>query len=342
MVNDNNLVKPLKSWRNSANHYKHAMGDQWYRLISIIQNEITHSTFKFFRDRSMYSVCLPVTTGSITSPMGLGSDSLPVKVNLHGKETYLADSMQFHLEYMLRYLDKGVHYLMPTFRGEDADERHLCQFYHSEAEIVGDLEDVVNLIEEYIHTLCVDMLDNAGDAIKKIAGTTDHIKAVIDKKGKYPRVTLEEAIKVLDDNPEYVVTSEHGFKAISNKGEKKLIDHFGGIVWLTHHDYIAVPFYQAKSENSKYAKNADLLFGIGEVVGSGERCITGDDVRESLKEHDVSESEYEWYIYMKDKNPLKTSGFGMGMERFILFLLQHNDIRDIPIIPRFNGVEINP
>lgn len=53
---------------------------------------------------------LPVTTGSISSPMGRGSDSLPVKVKLEGVETYLADSMQFLLEYGCRLTNKGVYY----------------------------------------------------------------------------------------------------------------------------------------------------------------------------------------------------------------------------------------
>ena len=96
---------------------------------------------------------LPVTTGSISSPMGRGSDSLTVRINLEGIDTYLADSMQFLLEYGCRLNLKGVYYVMPSFRGEKADERHLCQFYHSEAEIPGKLENVMNLVDEYIKYL---------------------------------------------------------------------------------------------------------------------------------------------------------------------------------------------
>ncbi len=39
---------------------------------------------------------------------------------------------------------------------------------------------------------------------------------------------------------------------------------------------------------------------------------------------------------------MKTSGFGMGIERFILWLLNHNDIRDCQILPRFNGINVLP
>ena len=93
---------------------------------------------------------LPITTGSISSPMGLGSDSIPVKIQLGGRDTYLADSMQFALEYGCRFFENGVWYIMPSFRGESEDKRHLSQFYNSEAEICVKLEDDMKLVEEYL------------------------------------------------------------------------------------------------------------------------------------------------------------------------------------------------
>ena len=66
---------------------------------------------------------MPITSESVTSPMGLGSDSLPVSVELFDKNVYLADSMQFYLEYLLRQHPQGVFYIMPTFRGEEPDDR---------------------------------------------------------------------------------------------------------------------------------------------------------------------------------------------------------------------------
>lgn len=88
--------------------------------------------------------------------------------------------------------------------------------------------------------------------------------------------------------------------------------------------------------------NADLLFGIGEIVGAGERHTTGIDVIKALKEHSVNENEYSWYIEMKKQYPMQTAGFGLGVERFILWLTNQNDIRDCQIFPRFNGINIVP
>ncbi|PEF32634.1 asparagine synthetase A [Bacillus wiedmannii] len=335
-------IEPPKSWENPQTHYKIAFESEWYKTLVILQDEINQSSWKFFKNRGIRTVSLPVTTGSVTSPMGLGSDSLPVKVNLEGAETYLADSMQFHLEYLLRYLRNGVHYIMPCFRGELADERHLCQFYHSEAEIVGELDDVIQLVNEYVHQLCKDLLEKIPELIIDFAGSLEHIEKIVQKNKNIPTITFEEAVDYLEDTPEYIQHYPEGFRTITSVGEKKLIEIFGGMVWVTHYDYVSVPFYQAIDSTGKYAKNADLLFGIGEVIGAGERHATGKEVRESLKLHEVDEQEYEWYLYMKDQYPLKTAGFGMGVERFLLWLTQQNDIRDFQVIPRFNGITIHP
>lgn len=336
------LVTPPKSWENHNEHFKIAIQDDWYRVLTLVQDEINHSSWNFFRNQGFKSVNLPITTGSVTSPMGLGSDSLPVKINLYGVDTYLSDSMQFHLEYALRILKEGVHYIMPSFRGEDADERHLCQFYHSEAELIGDLEDVIRLVNQYIHSLCLDLYKNLADEIKSVTGSLEHIESFISKNANFERITFEEAAKELKYDPKYIKKHAEGFRYLTNLGEQKLIENHDGIVWVTNYDYISVPFYQASTDNAQKALNGDLLFGIGEVVGCGQRHKSVDQLRNAMAIHKVKEENYSWYLSMKDNYPLTTSGFGMGIERFILWLLQKQDIRDCQLIPRFNGILINP
>ena len=106
---------------------------------------------------------------------------------------------------------------------------------------------------------------------------------------------------------------------------------------MTNYDNFAVPFYQ-KFDNSKTgtAKNADLLLGIGETIGCGERNHTVNTLRNQMRIHKVSEIDYNWYIEMRKHYPMQTAGFGMGVERFLLFILKHDDIRDVQIIRRFN------
>jgi asparaginyl-tRNA synthetase len=335
----NNRVIPPKSWVDLSTHYRVAINNKWYANLSILEDEFTNATVDFYRTKGIRFAHLPITTGSISSPMGLGSDSSPVEVNISGNNTYLADSMQFFLEYACRINKKGAYYIAPSFRGELADERHLCQFFHSEAEIPGDLNDVIVLCQDYLKHLVTHLLEKCQPEIKSVTGTVSHLKNFLDKWDKIPRCTFEEAVKILGNKSVYV-TDNGKFRNINRKGEKKLINHFGGYVWLTHFDHMAVPFYQKNDDrNSKKAVNADLLMGIGETIGSGERHSTAVELRKALKMHGVEEKPYKWYLYMKEKYPLQTSGFGLGVERFLLWVLKHDDIRDCQLLPRFNGVK---
>lgn len=330
------MIIPTKSWKNPEIHYKDALTSSWYRSLTGLQNDFVNATVNFYINKRFDFVLLPITTGSISSPMGLGSDSSPVMVNIDGIDTYLADSMQFMLEYACRVRNNGTYYFAPSFRGEKADSRHLCQFYHSEAEIIGNLDDVINIVEEYIKFLSNWYLNHSKQSILEITDDISHIEKLINLKS-IPRITFNEAVKLLNNDPKYI--DDFGdYRTISNQGEKKLIELYDGFVWLTHFDHLSVPFYQKNTDETfKTAINADLLMGIGETVGSGERHFSRSETEKALKFHEVDKNHYQWYLDMKEIVPMQTSGFGLGVERFLLWLTKKDDIRDMQLVPRFNG-----
>lgn len=334
------MLKPQTTWRDE-DHYLKLINDPWYKVIIEIENLINLYTPQFYQEKGIKTLHLPVTTGTISSSMGLGSDSKPVKINLFGVETYLVDSMQFMLEYGCRLFKNGSYYIMPSFRGEKADKRHLCQFYHSEAEIPGNLNDVMSLVEEYLKYLCEKILAELSDEVKQVAGDISHIEKMIKKCGKIPELEFDEAAKILKNDPQYIEQLD-GYRNITREGEKEILKKMDGVVWIKNYDYISVPFYQKFNENKTKALNADLLFGIGEVIGAGERHKNINELRESLQLHNVDEKDYEWYCRMKEEYPMQTSGFGMGIERFMLWVLKHDDIRDCQILSRFNGKNMIP
>lgn len=334
-------------WKSEKDFYLNVLVNPWYKLLVKLENLVSMETMKFYEEKGIITMHLPVTTGSISSPMGRGSDSLPVKVNLEGIDTYLADSMQFLLEYGCRLNEKGVYYVMPSFRGEKADERHLCQFYHSEAEIPGNLEDVINLVEEYVKYLSKKILENFKEELEKAIGDVSHIEKIANYKGNFPRITFNQAEQALKekfgDNLNDYIEYNDGWRNITRKAEQELIKIYDGIVWITNYDILAVPFYQKYDNDlAGTTKNADLLFGIGETVGCGERHQNDMDLLKSMKLHEVDKEEYEWYIKLKEKYPLQTAGFGMGIERYLMWVLKASDIRNMQICLRFNGKNILP
>jgi asparaginyl-tRNA synthetase len=321
--------------------YLKVLADPHTLTIAKVQDLLLSVTADFWRSRGALNLHLPLTTGSVSSPMGLGSDSKPVAIDLHGERTYLADSMQFLLEYGCRIAPRGTWYVMPSFRAEDPDETHLNQFFHSEAEIPGDLDAVMEVVGDYLRTLAVGVLEQLLDDVHLMAGTVDHVRAMADLQ-PFPAITFDEAARLLAGDDEAVRVDPHGFRVLTRHGEQRLLQEVSPILWVTHYDHLSVPFYQAAEPGTVLARNADLLFGIGEVVGSGERHITGDQVRVALGVHEVAEENYAWYVRMKDELPMLTSGFGMGVERWMMWLLRQDDIRYLQLVPRFKGVALAP
>lgn len=335
------------TWKNPKTHYLKVLKSDWYKQLILLENLVTEETMKFYAKKGIITIHFPITTGSISSPMGKGSDSKPIKIKLEGIDTYLADSMQFLLEYGCRLTNKGCYYVMPSFRGEKADERHLCQFYHSEAEIPGTLDDIMKLVDEYIKYLSIKIIEKMGKELKKTLGNISHIEKIANYDGLFKRITFNEAEKILKEkhpnNINEYIEYEEGWRNITRKAEKELIEIFDGILWVTNYDELAVPFYQKiDSKIRGTTKNADLLMGIGETLGCGERHDSYKDLLEALNKHGVLPKEYEWYIEMKKQFPMQTSGFGMGIERFLMWVLKATDIRNMQICLRFNGEDILP
>jgi asparaginyl-tRNA synthetase len=327
-------MSPPGTWRVPEKHLLAALESGWYRTVAGLLATTVRTTHKFYDERRIVPALMPVTVGSVSSPMGLGSDSEPVRTQLFGEWTYLADSMQFQLEYLLRHGADGVFYVMPTFRGEVSDETHLNQFFHSEAEIVGGLEEVLELVEAYVARLSKDILgSDYSAAVEDTAGGLEHLERLA-MADSFPRIEFAVAEDLLGGG---AFRRVEGVPTISRSGERALIRHFGGVVWLTHPPAAAVPFYQQQDDAGR-AVCADLLLGHGEVVGAGARHVGRPETERALAQHRVDPWEYRWYLEMKEHYPLETAGFGLGLERYLLAVLRNDDIRDLQIFPRVAGV----
>ena len=352
-LHDDPITAP-RSWRVPADHTLSVLEEPWYKALMSIQDMLFHSSVEYFSKNLHYKYALvPATTDAVSSPMGLGSDSVPVTISLLGQDTHLADSMQFALEYFLRIEDglPGVYYINTSFRGEDSDAMHLNQFYHVECELLGGFEDGVTVAEDYILYVIRKLLREHEESIVMVAGSVKHLKALLDlyssNKGHFPRITLDKALELfgMDGSTwQYVVPSDPGKgRAITRTGELKLIEYFGGAVWLTEPDHISVPFYQAYANRAgTKARCADLLLGNGEVLGLGERHVHAQEVTTALNRHELLAEPYSWYLNIRKVKPVLTTGWGMGVERFLAWVFQHDDIRDLTIIPRIKGHSFAP
>jgi asparaginyl-tRNA synthetase len=327
---------------NDHTAFARALRSPWYTLVAELQDTVHRTTAAYAHAQGLRALPLPVTTRTITCPTGYGSDTEAVRVQINGVDTYLQDSMQFLLEYGCRLAPGGCWTIMPSFRVETPDATHLNQFTHSEAEIPGGLENLMRYVDGYVKALAGAILDEHGDRLAVARGDISHLRRMADHRGPFARATFEEAVSIVGDI-EGCVRDEGVWRALTRKGERLLMERVSEFVWLHHLDTLSVPFYQAFGDDeAQTARAADLLFGMGEVVGSGERHVDAGLLRKSIALHDVHEEDYDWYVRMREEAPMETSGFGMGVERFLMWVLDHDDIRDIPLVSRVAEPEAWP
>ena len=120
--------------------------------------------------------------------------------------------------------------------------------------------------------------------------------------------------------------------------------------WITDFDRDRVPFYQKPDASGEKVLCADLIFPPiiegsfgGEIVGAGQRQDNVSEMEESILRQNISQEPYQWYIDLRNNNQYReTSGFGLGIERFIAWSLCFDNIRDAIIYPREINKDMNP
>lgn len=331
-----------------VHHIDNLIDDPYYEKLLLLRNFIAVKIDHYFQSLQAPRVDLYMVTGSVSSPMGKGSDSEPWPVTMGTIDTHLVDSAQFGMEPLVQKNLDMVYCYLPSFRGETPDNTHLNQFYHCEAELKGSLQQCMKVAEglfDEIFTLFKDSsLTNIIDADRYAL-----LQQVINKP--IEQVDFTEAVKTLGPDETLIENTPHG-RIITRKGEielsKRLFNH-QSLFWLTGYDRDTVPFYQKPDpEDENRVINADLLLPpvgdsgfAGEVLGSGQRQDSIDEINESIKRQAVEGSEnYDWYIKLRTRPDYHmTSGFGLGVERFVSWLMGTDDIASAALYPVMNTVK---
>lgn len=338
-------------------HYLQVSKSKYFRDLIILRHHIKMaSDYYWSKIQKAYNIDLFMFTPSVSSPMGPGSDSKAIEIGVGDLNTYLVDSSQFGFEPILMNGIKKVYCYLPSMRGENPDKRHLNQFFHCEAEIVGTLNDLKPQVEGYIKFLAKTLLMEKGilrylSANYKI--TIKKLEDILEIKN-FNQIEFDNAIELLVKNgfSEFVNQTEHG-RDISNKGEIELMKILKTKtpVWINNYDRDRVAFYQKPhKKNQTKTINADLIFPPildssfgGEIVGAGQRQDDVMEIYDSMQRQGIDPKPYLWYINLRSqKNYSTTSGFGLGIERFICWILCRDDIKDVILYPRLKNVATYP
>lgn len=343
---------------NPITYYKDISSSNYFHSLLILRHYIKIASDYYFGFKvGAKNIDLFMLTPSISSPIGPGSDSEAIKIKFGKLNTFLIDSSQFGFEPILLNDFKKVYCYLPSMRGEKPDSRHLNQFFHCEVEIIGTLDDLFRIAEGYVKFLCetVLLMENIVDNISNDEKKTKTILNKTIKIKTFPKITFDEAVDILCKHgmKKYINFTKKG-RDISSKGEIELMKilNVDTPIWITYFDRDRVPFYQKPlSTNKEKTTNADLLFPPllinnsfgGEILGSGQRQDNPKEMYESLKRQNISTKPYEWYIDTRRNNNYKiTSGFGLGIERFLAWALAKESIRDVIPYPRLKNIKTLP
>lgn len=338
-------------------HYLELTRERYFYALLILRHYVKRASDEYFSGVvGAKNVDLFMMTPSVSSPMGLGSDSEAISFQFGKQEIYLTDSSQFGFEPLLLNGLKKVYCYLPSIRGENPDERHLNQFYHCEAEMVGHLGDLLPVIVGYIQYLANTLLFMP-DLIKVISLDSEQTFSILESiinLRKFESITFDEAVDALiASGQEKLVNFTEFGRDISGEGEIVLAKIFGFKTpfWIRGYDIDRVPFYlKADPKNSNRAMNADLIFPPiiknafgGEIVGCGQRQDTSHEIEQALLRQRIDPDPYRWYMNLRTlPNYQTTSGFGLGIERFITWALCRRDIKNVIPYPRLKGVRTYP
>jgi asparaginyl-tRNA synthetase len=324
-----------------------------------IRHAMAFAIHKFFNDRGFVYLNTPlitesdcegagqmfqVTTLDLEKPLPRNKKGgVDYSGDFFGKQTSLTVSGQLEGELGATALGE-IYTFGPTFRAENSNTpRHLAEFWMIEPEMAFyDINDNMNLAEEFIKSLVRYALENCIDDIEFLCEKYDHdlidrLKGVIETE--FVRLEYTEGIKILEEAVKNGVQFEYPVYwgvDLQSEHERYLVEkHFQKPVILTGYPKEIKAFYMKQDDNGKTVRAMDVLFPkIGEIIGGSEREWSLEKLETRIDELGMSRKNLEWYIDTRRFGSVPHSGFGLGFERLLLFVTGMANIRDVIPFPR--------
>jgi asparaginyl-tRNA synthetase len=369
------LQKKSQSVEFLRDHAHLRMRTRTFSAVFRIRHTISFAIHKFFNDNGFYYLHAPIITGSdaegagemfqvttldIGNPPRNADGDPDFGQDFFGTKTNLTVSGQLQAEAGALALGR-VYTFGPTFRSENSNtSRHLAEFWMIEPEVAfNDIHDNMQLATEFVQYVISYVLENNLPDIefldKSIQEAEKNLKAeqrrsmslletlrfVVDNEFK--RITYTEAIELL-------VNSNHYKKGkftypvswgvdLQSEHERWIVEHHfkqPTIIYDYPRDIKA--FYMRQNDDGKTVAAMDVLFpGIGEVIGGSQREERYDVLVERMKGVGISPEEMQWYLDLRAFGGCPHSGFGLGLERLVMFVTGMGNVRDVIPFPRTPG-----
>lgn len=329
-----------------------------FNAVFRVRSVASYAIHKFFNDRGFVYAHTPLITGSDCEGAGamfrvttLDDKNPPLtedgKVDysqdFFGKMTSLTVSGQLEGEAMAMAFS-NIYTFGPTFRAETSyTARHAAEFWMIEPEIAfADLSDNMDLAEDMIKFVIRYIVDNCPQEMKFFNDFYD--KDLLERlnnivNSDFVHITYTEAIEILEkvkDKFEYPV---YWGCDLQTEHERYITEQvYNKPVFVTNYPKEIKSFYMRINDDNKTVAAMDLLVpGVGEIIGGSQREERYDVLVERMKECDLEQEDYSWYLDLRKYGGTKHAGFGLGFERLIMYVTGISNIRDVLPFPRTTG-----
>lgn len=225
-----------------------------------------------------------------------------------------------------------VYVFGPTFRAEKSKtRRHLTEFWMVEPEVAfSDLNDNMELAEEFLEYIVHSVLSTRMAELQALERNTKYLEKV---KKPLPRISYDEAVEILKKKG---VNFEWG-NDFGGTDETVISEQFDRPVMVHRYPSMIKAFYMKRDpQNSNLALAVDVLApeGYGEIIGGSQREDNLDILLQRLREHDLPQSAFEWYLDLRRYGTVPHSGFGLGVERTVAWICGLDHVRETIPFPR--------
>jgi asparaginyl-tRNA synthetase len=239
---------------------------------------------------------------------------------------------------------KNIYTFGPTFRAENSNtKRHLAEFWMIEPEMAFcDLQLDMEIAEDFLKFLFKKVLNECKEDMEFFSkfvekGVKETLELVVNTP--FAHMTYTEAIDVLtknNDNFEYPV--EWG-SDLQTEHERYLTEVYcKSPVIVTDYPKEIKAFYMKLNEDNKTVRGMDVLVPrLGEIIGGSERESDLETLKARMKELDLNEEDYWWYLDLRRFGTVAHAGFGLGFERIVQYVTGVQNIRDVIPYPRTVG-----
>ncbi len=283
----------------------------------------------------------------ILTPAACEGTTTLFETDYHGTPAYLSQSGQLYNEANIMAFGR-VYCFGPTFRAERSKtRRHIQEFWMVEPEAAYvDMWENMEIQEQFVTYIVQTTLRERRKELDLLGRDTSHLEKI---EPPFPRISYDEAVELINkaaEAGERVPPHDEIVPAIAwgddfgAPHETYVAEQFQKPVFVHHYPTAVKAFYMAQEpDRPETCRSSDLLApeGFGEIIGGGERSGDLAFLEAQIDHHQLPRDAYEWYLDLRRYGSVPHSGFGLGIERTIMWICGLSHIRETIPFPRLLG-----